>query len=95
MAAWDDSQVARHWLLLCPKRKDADKRPEEPNEFELNAIRNDPAKLKEIRSRLSDVSWWMRLLSQKIAQRANHDDEEVGKFWWLKHGATTGSLRFV
>ena len=29
-------------------------------------IRNDPVRLKEIRSRLSDISWWMRLLSQKI-----------------------------
>jgi hypothetical protein len=87
VAAWDDTQVARNWLLLCPKRKDANNRPEEPNEFELNTIRNDPAKLKEIRSRLSDVSWWMRLLSQKIAQRANHDDEEIGKFWQARYRA--------
>ena len=81
VALWDDSQVAHRWLMLCPKRKDANQQPEEPNEFELNSIRNDPARLKEIRTRLSDVSWWMRLLSQKIAQRANLDDKEVGKFW--------------
>ncbi len=84
---WDDSEVARRWLMLCPKRRNADGRPEEPNEFELNSIRNDPVKLKQIRSRLSDVSWWMRLLSQKIAQRANHDDKEVGKFWQARYRA--------
>ena len=29
----------------------------------------------------------MRLLSQKIAQRANHDDNEVGKFWQARYRA--------
>lgn len=87
VANWDDSEVARRWVMLCPRRRDADHRPEEPNEFELNSIRNDPVKLRSIRSRLSDVSWWMRLLSQKIAQRANHDDEEVGKFWQARYRA--------
>ena len=61
--------------------------PQEPNEFELNMIRNDPVRLKEIRSRLSDISWWMRLLSQKIGKRANQDDKEVGKFWQAHYRA--------
>ncbi len=29
---------------------------------------------------MSDISWWMRFLSQKIAQRANFEDRETGKF---------------
>jgi hypothetical protein len=36
--------------------------PAEPSESDLNAIRNDPVKLADIRERLSDISWWMRLL---------------------------------
>ena len=84
---WDDTEVARRWLMLCPKRRDSDRNPKEPNEFELNSIRNKPDKVKVIRSRLSDVSWWMRLLSQKVAQRANRDDEEVGKFWQARYRA--------
>ena len=40
-----------------------------------------------IRSRLSDISWWMRLLSQNIAQRANKEDLEVGKFWQARYRA--------
>ena len=87
VAVWDDSEVARRWLMLCPKRRDAQKMPKEPNEFELNMIRNDPVRLKEIRSRLSDISWWMRLLSQKIGKRANEDDKEVGKFWQARYRA--------
>ena len=33
------------------------------------------------RLRLSDIVWWMRLLCQHIAVHANHEDNEVGKFW--------------
>jgi hypothetical protein len=42
--------------MLCPKRKKKDRSPEEPNEFELNSIRNEPDKLATIQKRLSDVS---------------------------------------
>lgn len=44
-------------------------------------IRQDPARVQQIRSRLSDISWWMRLLSQKIGRKANQEDQELGKFW--------------
>ena len=81
VATWDDSEVARRWLLLCPVRKHDDGTPKEPSEAELNAIRNDLVRLAEIRRRLSDISWWMRLVCQRIATRANHEDGEVGKFW--------------
>jgi hypothetical protein len=81
VATWDDTEVARRWLILCPIRKKSDRSAEEPNEYELNAIRNDPDKLAMIRTRLSDLSWWMRLLCQNIGMRANKEDGEVGKFF--------------
>ena len=87
VAEWDDSEVARRWLMLCPERRDAKGKPAEPMESELNHIRKDKAKLKVIRSRLSDISWWMRLLSQNIAQRANKEDSEIGKFWQARYRA--------
>ena len=37
--------------------------------------------MKQIRQRLSDISWWMGRLSQKIAVRANHEDKCTGRFW--------------
>ncbi len=43
----------------------------------LNTIRNDPQKLATIRVRLSDIGWWMRLLCQTIAVRANREDKEI------------------
>ena len=87
VATWDDSEVARRWLMLCPVRRNDDHSPEEPNEFELNSIRNDPDKLDSIRSRLSDVAWWMRLLCQNIGTRANREDLEVGKFFQGRYRA--------
>jgi hypothetical protein len=84
---WDDTEVARRWLMLCPPRRDENWQPEEPTEEELNTIRKNKDRLAEIRSRLSDISWWMRLLSQQIAQRANREDEEVGKFWQARYRA--------
>ncbi len=62
VSTWDDTEVARRWLLICPVRKNSAGDPAEPNEFELNSIRNDPRKLEILRLRLSDLGWWMRVL---------------------------------
>jgi len=59
VAEWDDAEIARRWLMLCPERRDTNGKPEEPSEFELNHICKDKSKLKVLRSRLSDISWWM------------------------------------
>ena len=66
VANWNDTEVAQHWLMLCPIRKDKNGAALEPNEFELNSIRNDPDNLAEVRKRLSNIAWWMRLLCQNI-----------------------------
>ena len=95
VATWDDTQVALRWWQLCPARKvrtEVDGQtlwtPAVPNEFDLNAIRNDPVRLASIRRRLSDLSWWMRLLCQYIALRANKEDGEgLGKFWQGRYKA--------
>jgi len=86
VAARDDSEVARRWIL-CPKSKNEDRSAKEPNECELNSIRNDPGKVTTIRTRLSDVAWWMRLLCQSIGTRAHKEDREVGKFFQGRYRA--------
>ncbi len=78
---WSDTEVARRWLMICPVRKDPDGNPANPSKSELDGIRNRPKRLEEIRLRLSDVSWWMRLLNQRVAQRANKEDEAKGRFF--------------
>ncbi len=95
VGTWDDSEVARRWWTLCPQRKIKrviDEQevwiPAEPTELDLNSIRNDPTKLAAVRLRLSDISWWMRLLCQYIALRANGEEGEgLGKFWQSRYKA--------
>ena len=70
--------LSNHFHLILRSR---------PNEFELNSIRNDPEKVTTIRTRLSDVAWWMRLLCQNIGTIANKEDREVGKFFQGRYRA--------
>jgi len=77
VVTWDDGEVARRWLMLCPMRKTGDGLPMEPTEPEIDTIRHDPRKLAAVRLRLSDIGWWMRLLCQQVATRANRDDGEI------------------
>jgi hypothetical protein len=81
VATWDDREVARRWLVLCPKRTGKAGAAKEPTEPELNSIVSNKDLIKELRLRLSDISWWMRLVCQRIAQRANNEENETGKFW--------------
>lgn len=81
VATWDDTEVARRWLMICPHRKENDGSPCQPNQSELDTIRNCQERLAEIRVRLSDISWWMRLLDQRIARWCNDEDEATGRFF--------------
>ena len=78
---WSDNEVARRWLRLFPKRRDADGNPADPEDHELGMITNDSNRLIEIRRRLSDISWWMRAIAENIARRSNKEDECSGRFW--------------
>jgi REP element-mobilizing transposase RayT len=37
--------------------------------------------VEQLRSRLSDISWFMRCLNESIARRANAEDQCTGRFW--------------
>ncbi len=78
---WSDDEVARRWLRLFPKRKNQDGTAAEPTKPEIDMIVNQPDVLAERRKRLSDVSWWMRCVSENIARRSNREDDCTGRFW--------------
>ncbi|TWT86380.1 hypothetical protein [Neorhodopirellula pilleata] len=88
VATWSDEEVARRWMMLCPSHRKADGSPMEPTQPEINSIAGCPVKREEIRRRLSDLSWWMRLLCQRVAMRANREDEEHGRFFQDRYKAT-------
>ena len=68
---WSDEQIARRWLRLCPVRKDQNGEPVEPSDSELSLILNNPRRIAELRIRLSDISWWMRMTTEKIAKQVD------------------------
>ncbi len=78
---WSDEDVAMHWWRLFPKRKKTDGTPEEPSDLELNKILGNVSLLKKRRERLSNVSWFMKCLSEPIAKRSNAEEEVTGHFW--------------
>lgn len=75
-----DAQIARKWLAICPPRNRAGKAIP-PTPARLNKILNDPKEIARIRSRLSDISWWMRQLTQPLAAIANREDGKRGHFF--------------
>ena len=88
VATWSDDEVARRWLMLCPHRRKSDGSPLPPSEPEIKSIAGCPIKCQEIRERLSSFSWWMRLLCQRVAMRANHEEQESGRFFQDRFRAT-------
>lgn len=76
---WSDEQVATRWLRLCPPRNNG--KVVSPRNSDVAMILNNPRRVAELRMRLSDISWWMRLTAQKIAQQANREDNCTGRFW--------------
>ncbi|MEQ8787563.1 MAG: hypothetical protein RIC55_14765 [Pirellulaceae bacterium] len=81
LVEWDDQEVARRWLLLCPVRKTPEGDAEEPTDAEIAALVADRTNVAEIRSRLCDISWFMRMAAEPIARRANREDGVTGHFW--------------
>lgn len=80
VAALSDEQVAIRWLRVFPGKR-LEEHLAEPSEADVQALISDPQRLAEVRSRLSDISWYMRALAETIARRANREDECTGRFW--------------
>ena len=49
--AWDDNELAQRWLMLCPERRDEQRRPLVPTEFVINRMAR----------RAASVNWLVRL----------------------------------
>ncbi|WP_444912597.1 transposase [Microbulbifer sp. PAAF003] len=79
-AAWSMDEVIRLWHQLfkgslLSRRFERGERLH-PVEFELLS------KLVETwRARLTDISWFMRILNESIAREANREDRCTGRFW--------------
>ena len=80
VAAWSDEEAATRWLRVFPGRR-LDEQLAEPTENDVRTLAGNRQRMAEVRSRLSDISWFMRAVSEPIARLANKQDECTGRFW--------------
>lgn len=71
-ASWSDEAVLRRYAKLFPNA--------------ARAVRDLPvgeraSQVAELRERLSSISWFMRVVCESVARRANAEDEVSGRFW--------------
>lgn len=77
---WPDSEVALRWLRVFPGRR-IDEQLADPTTSDVDALANNSNRILEIRTRLSNPSWFMKALCEPIARMANKQDETTGHFW--------------
>ena len=77
---WSDLEVVKRWHCLFNGTFLSQRLVEgEPlREVEWMALRAD---IKQWRARLTDISWYMRIINERIARRANAEDKCSGRFW--------------
>ena len=78
--AWSDNEVAIRWLKVFPGRR-LEEHLAEPTENDVSILVNQPERMAIVRERMSDISWFMRALSEPIARMANRQDDCTGRFW--------------
>lgn len=79
-------EVARRWLLAYPGQRILSDEVLEPSEKAVRRLAADKRRIKTIRKRLSDVSWYMSALKEPLARRANAEDRCDGHFWAKRFG---------
>jgi hypothetical protein len=72
---WSADEVAERWVRLYPAHT------AELCTQKAAAIVENAAQVGQYRSRLADLSWLMKFISEPIARRANAEDSASGRFW--------------
>ncbi|MBA3845310.1 MAG: transposase [Planctomycetes bacterium] len=80
VAAWSARAVAERWAVAYPRRDHSGQAlPPDPAEIDRRA--NDATWVDRHRGRLGSVSWFMKVMKERIARRANREDGCTGSFW--------------
>ncbi len=77
---WSESEVIDRWHKLFKGTLQSQRFVigEKQSKTALKQLSKDAA---EWRVRLTDISWFMRVLNEKIARLANKEDDCTGRFW--------------
>ena len=77
---WSDEEVADRWLTIYSGQRNV-KRWLTADERVTDKASRARAIVASWRERLYNLSWFMRCMNERIARRANQEDECTGRFW--------------
>jgi len=77
---WSDKEVLEHWhhVYSCNSLSSRYLNDIPLNEIESKQLKKD---IKLWRNRLCSISWFMRVVNEFIARKANKEDSCTGRFW--------------
>ncbi len=81
VAKWTERELAVRWLRVCPGKRLELEHLGKPTKQQIKALLANKTQMREIRMRMSDISWFMRSFAEPIARMANKEDECTGHFW--------------
>jgi len=78
--SWTEREVVTRWHQLFKGNMLSQRYSNNDSlaKAELTVLRKN---IKEWRSRLCDISWFMRCINEPIAREANQEDNATGRFW--------------
>jgi REP element-mobilizing transposase RayT len=78
---WSDYEVVERWHQLFNGTVLSQKYLKSEGELSKVEMRVFQETIDEWRSRLQDISWFMRILNEAVAREANTEDGCTGRFW--------------
>ena len=78
--AWSDKEIIERWHQIF-KGTDLTHKFLKDNLLEEHQMAHLKHLIATYRSRLCDISWFMRCLNEPIARKANEEDKCTGRFW--------------
>jgi len=78
---WSRQEVARRWLTITRLAKCMFDGLPQVKEERIEQLARDKKKIQKLRNCLSSISWFMAILCENIARRANQEDECRGRFF--------------
>ena len=78
---WSDEDVVVRWLKIAKLKRGSQDGTWEPTAARIRQELADADRVRKLRKRLANVSWFMGAVCENIARRANLEDHCRGAFW--------------
>lgn len=80
-ATYSDEEMLRRWWIVARLKRNGREDTGEPTQEDLEEERLNWPDMDDLRSRLSDISWFMGALAEHLSRRFNRESGTSGTFW--------------